>query len=218
MNDLFNNNLSNKYIVLDTETESLNLNISRPWSVAWLVVENGQIIEKFDKYPLFSDLEVSKGAMAVTRFTYLDYQAKSEDAKGVYELLKTYLYNPDYMVVGQNFISFDSYQLKNFALAVGDKIDYSYMTRTIDTLSLARSYKLDMKPRANDINTPNKFLSWQYRMLSIKKKGLKCSLEALCKDFGIKEYSLATAHSGAQDIVWTNEVFKRLVGVLGVNI
>lgn len=39
-----------KYLVFDTETEGLNLIKSRPWQVAWLVVEGDRILEKHDMF------------------------------------------------------------------------------------------------------------------------------------------------------------------------
>ena len=51
-----------KYLVFDTETEGLNLITSRPWQVAWLIVEGGEILEKHDMFLDWPDLNVSEGA------------------------------------------------------------------------------------------------------------------------------------------------------------
>ena len=39
-------NKKQRYVVFDTETEGLNLVTSRPWQVAWLVIEGDTIIDK----------------------------------------------------------------------------------------------------------------------------------------------------------------------------
>ena len=43
-------NKKQRYIVFDTETEGLNLVTSRPWQVAWLVVEGDKIIARNDMF------------------------------------------------------------------------------------------------------------------------------------------------------------------------
>ena len=67
MNDnLLRFNNSQKYIVLDTETESLNLVKSRPWQVAWIIAEGKQIKSKHSHFIKWPNLTVSEGAAKVT--------------------------------------------------------------------------------------------------------------------------------------------------------
>ncbi len=196
------------YVVIDTETESLNLITSRPWQVSWLVVEGKRIVKTFDKFPWWEDLKISEGAAKVTRFNFDAYKKKAEPAKDIYELLGSYLFNEDYLVVGQNLIPFDSYQIKNWQLGIGKTRDFSYLNRTYDTLALARSYKKGFKPPQN--LTSVNILAWQYKMLSFYEKTLKCSLGVLCKDFSI-DYDSTVAHDGLYDIFKTKEVFEKLI-------
>ena len=48
-------NKKQRYVVFDTETEGLNLVTSRPWQVAWLVVEGDKIVSRNDKFIYWPD-------------------------------------------------------------------------------------------------------------------------------------------------------------------
>ena len=63
-------NKKQRYVVFDTETEGLNLVTSRPWQIAWLVVEGEKIIDKRDFFIHWPNLNVSEGAARVTGFSY----------------------------------------------------------------------------------------------------------------------------------------------------
>jgi hypothetical protein len=43
----------------DTETEGLNLNTSRPWEFAWVVMDNGVIVDSQSRYLWWEDLNVN---------------------------------------------------------------------------------------------------------------------------------------------------------------
>ncbi len=96
-----------KLIVADCETESLNLHYSRPWEISWLVVENNQIVKECQRYLLYNDLNISEGAAKATRFNKQYYLSKAIDPLTVYNEFKEYLYNPEYLVVGMNWLNFD---------------------------------------------------------------------------------------------------------------
>mgnify|MGYP001611259665 CR=1 FL=1 len=194
-----------KYITVDVESESVNLAYSRPWQLSFIVIENNQIKLEVNKYIKIHDLNISEGAKKVTRFNNKEYQEGAEDPKIVYDLLASYLYNPDYYVVGQNFIFFDLYQIKNLQKYLGEKEDFSYLNRVYDTLPLGRAYQLNIKfPTKKE-----EILPWQYRFSSYRQKGLKASLEALSKLFDIN-YDHNMAHSALYDVKLTKEVFKNL--------
>ncbi len=72
-----------KYLVFDTETEGLNLIRSRPWQVAWLVVEGGKILEKHDMFLDWPNLDVSAGAAKITGFTMKEYNKRKESPRKV---------------------------------------------------------------------------------------------------------------------------------------
>ena len=62
-------NKKQRYIVFDTETEGLNLITSRPWQVAWLVVEGDKIVARNDRFIHWPNINVSEGAAKVTGFS-----------------------------------------------------------------------------------------------------------------------------------------------------
>jgi len=200
-----------KYIVLDTETESLNNYLSRPWEISFIVVENKKIVGQYQKFPFIHDLNVSKGAAQATRFDYKIWESKSEDANKVNDLLLSYLYNPEYYIITQNGMFFDIYQLANFQKYLGKKLDLSIISRFYDTLALGRAHILGAKfpEKREDIT------AWMYRFCGYYQKGLKASLGALCKLFDIP-YDPLTAHAGDYDILKTDEVFRRLYWSLEV--
>ncbi len=194
-----------KYIVWDVESESLSPFLSRPWEISWIVVENGQITERHQKFPFIHDLKVSDGAAKVTRFNYKDYKAKSEPAIDVYNLFAKYLYNPEYYAVGQNVLNFDTYQWATFCRYVGKPVDYSFVPRIYDTRSLGFAFNTQNTfPHAKGDITP-----WMYRMCSIKQKGIKASNKSMAAQFDIP-YSEFDAHIGLKDCEISDGIFRAL--------
>ena len=64
MNDqLLRFDKNQKYLVLDTETEGLNLVKSRPYQVSWIIAQGDRVLEKNDRYLWWSDLQMSEGAV-----------------------------------------------------------------------------------------------------------------------------------------------------------
>jgi DNA polymerase III epsilon subunit-like protein len=115
------------------------------------------------------------------------------------------------LIVGQNLLFFDVYQVANFQRYLGEKIDYSYINRVYDTLALGRANLLGVKfPDGGDEITP-----WMYRFCGFFQKGLKASLGALCKQFDIV-YDDTKVHEGLKDVLLTDEVFKKLYWQLEV--
>lgn len=200
-----------KYIVWDTETESLNLGYSRPWEMAWAVVENGQIKEEFDLFPFIHDLNVGEGAAAVTRFNYDEYKAKSSPAIDCYNSFAKYLYNPDYLIVGQNLLNFDVYMLTNLQKYLGIKPDFSYIDRIYDTKSINFAWQTGSPfPKVKSEITP-----WMFKNSSTYKKGIKTSNAAAAKMLEI-QYNVNLAHGALFDSKLSNEIFKQLIWKLEV--
>ena len=57
-----------KYLVLDTETEGLNLIKSKPYQVSWIIAQGDTILEKNNRYIWWEDLNMSEDAARITRF------------------------------------------------------------------------------------------------------------------------------------------------------
>ena len=194
-----------KYLVADTETESLNLHFSRPWQVAYNVYSlNDGVIEQNYHNILWPDLKVSKDAARITRFdknykTFLKSAITPEEA---YELFEPYLLNPDYYIIGHNFLGFDVYQIMNWARGVGKKLDWGWVERVIDSNCLAKAIAQNIKPDREN------FLAWQYKLNHERIRGLKTNLTHVAKQYDIPVDS-DKMHDALEDIKVNAYVFGR---------
>jgi DNA polymerase III epsilon subunit-like protein len=196
------NNL--KYLVIDTETESLNLRYSRPWQASWLVIENGKLKEEHNHFLYFNNLEISDGARKQTGFDEKEYKKLAEDPVKVGQILDNYL-NSDYYIVGQNYLFFDIYQIANWFRQCGLRVNFEYIKRIYDILPMGRAYQKNVK-------FPDKkeeIIYWQYQWSNYRERGLKARLEDLCKCFNL-EHNKDLAHDGLYDCKKTDEVFRKL--------
>jgi DNA polymerase III epsilon subunit-like protein len=203
--DLLRFNKSQKYLIFDFETCNLNLASShnKPWQLAFLICNGNNILESKDFYIKWDDLQVSKDAAKITGFKRAKYNKLAVDAKVVLKEFESYLYDPDYLVLGHNILGFDIFIHNIYRTLVGLHTDYSYLNRAIDTNALARGIKLDIK-----IDKDDDILSWQYRLVNHRKRGVKTSLIQLCKDYDIP-FDKDKLHDAQYDIAKNFEIFKR---------
>ena len=197
-------NKKHRYVVFDTETEGLNLVTSRPWQVAWLLVEGDKIIDKRDFFIHWPNLNVSEGAARVTGFSYNDYAKKSMPPNVVWEKFAHDLYNEDNLVVGQNLLGFDVYMVNVWRRLMGMDADYSYINRIIDTKSLATAIAKDIPVEKEN------FINWQYRLLNHKERGLRTSQATLLKKYNI-DHDPKRLHDALYDIEMNFKIFKKQI-------
>ena len=195
-------NKKQRYVVFDTETEGLNLVTSRPWQVAWLLVEGDKIIDKRDFFIHWPNLNVSEGAARVTGFSYNDYAKKSMPPNVVWEKFAHDLYNEDNLVVGQNLLGFDVYMVNVWRRLMGMDADYSYINRIIDTKSLATAIAKDIPVEKEN------FINWQYRLLNHKERGLRTSQATLLKKYNI-DHDPQRLHDALYDVEMNFKIFKK---------
>jgi len=195
-------NKKQRYVVFDTETEGLNLVTSRPWQVAWMVVEGDKIIEKNDLFIEWPDLQVSEGAAKVTGFTEKEYNKKCEPPKQVWEKFSQDLYNPDHLIVGQNLLGFDVYMVNIWRRLMNLGADYSFIPRILDTKALATAIAKEMPVVKDD------FIGWQYRLLNYRERGLKTSQATLLKKYNI-DHDPKRLHDALYDIEMNFKVFRK---------
>jgi DNA polymerase III epsilon subunit-like protein len=191
-----------KFICADTETESLNLHFARPWQVSFIEFDHTKVLAEHDHYIWWNDLKVSDGAAIVTHFDYSKYKDRAEDPKKVLAKFLTFLNNPEYGIVAQNWLNFDTYVVKTWAREIGMKLDDSYLDRLIDTNAIARGLKS---------NTPidkENFLFWQYKILNQRLK-VKTSVSTMLKEYNIP-HDPEKLHDGLYDVHMTKEVFYQL--------
>lgn len=198
-------NSSQKYLIFDFETESLNLCARNyPWNLGFLVWQNGKILEQHEYCPWWPDLNVSPGAAKVTRFDYKQYKSKAEDAKKILEIFESYLYNSEYIPLGHNTHSFDAFVHNLWRRESGLPSDYSYLSRSIDTNSLAKLIKLGIKELKQ-----SDWLTTMFRMAGFKQKGMKTNLTALGKERLI-DVDYDALHESLNDCILNALVWEKL--------
>ena len=193
-----------KYLIIDTETEGLNLVNSRPWQCAWITTQGKNIVEKNNRFIQWDNLNVSEGAAKITGFSESEYERRAEDPLKVWRDLSKYLFDPEYIVIGQNILGFDVYMLNVWLKGMNKNSDYSYLPRVIDTKSLSTAIFKNILPDKNN------FLSWQYKLLNHKEKGLKTSQASMLKHYNIP-HDPKKLHDALYDIEMTFQIFLKQI-------
>lgn len=193
----------------DFETEGVNGIYSRPWQWGHARFTLDKNLNDFSRYIWWKDLKVSKKAAQITRFNYQEYKDKAEDPIKVLEEFEDIAYSKSIKMVNQNLLGFDCLIVNNWRRALGKKPYWDHLYepfKVYDTLALSRAYKKGIKP---DTSSGLAFLSFQFRMLSIREK-LKCSLGAIGKEMGIN-FNEAGLHNAAADTLLVREVFRKQI-------
>jgi DNA polymerase III alpha subunit (gram-positive type) len=193
-----------KYLIVDTETEGLNLVNSRPWQCAWIATQGKNIVEKNNRFIQWDNLNVSEGAAKITGFSESEYERRAEDPLKVWRDLSKYLFDPEYIIIGQNILGFDVYMLNVWLKGMNKNSDYSYLPRVIDTKSLSTAIFKNILPDKNN------FLSWQYKLLNHKEKGLKTSQASMLKHYNIP-HDPKKLHDALYDIEMTFQIFLKQI-------
>jgi DNA polymerase III epsilon subunit-like protein len=209
MEDLLRFNFDQNYLILDTETEGLNLISSRPWQISWITAKGKMIKTKNDRYIKWPDLKVSDGAAKITNFDRHFYESKAEDPLKVLNDLWSVLSDPSYIIVGQNLLNFDVYILNILRKCCGLEADHSYIPRILDVRALAMALALNNKdfPR-NDILT-------QYKYISHRDKKIKTSQASLLKKYEI-EHDPLKLHNALYDIEMTFKIFLKQIQEINI--
>ena len=195
-------NKKQRYIVFDTETEGLNLITSRPWQVAWLVVEGDKIVARNDRFIHWPNINVSEGAAKVTGFSMKEYNKNSKAPNQVWEEFSKDLYDENNLIIGQNLLGFDVYMVNIWRKLMGKDPDYSFVSRIIDTKSLATAIAKQIPVDKDD------FIGWQYRLLNYRERGLKTSQATLLKKYNI-DHDPKRLHDALYDIEMNFKVFRK---------
>jgi DNA polymerase III epsilon subunit-like protein len=197
-------NKKQKYIVFDTETESLALALARPWQLSWLVYENNKITKNENHLLYWKDLNVSADAARITRFDYNNWKEKAKDPKEVLEHFESYLYNPEYLIVGANLFGYDVYVINTLRRLLGLKSDFSYIDRVLDIQCIQKGIYMGLK------TVPKNLTAWQYQMYHYVKKGVKTSVKHLAALYDIP-YDENRAHDAEYDNWLCIEIFKKQI-------
>tara|TARA_Y100000361_G_scaffold25375_1_gene20347 strand:+ start:698 stop:1315 length:618 start_codon:yes stop_codon:yes gene_type:complete len=193
-----------KYLVFDTETEGLNLHSSKTWQLSWIVCQGNRVIETHDKFIKHKELNIPEVVRKLTGFDWDSYNEKAESLISVWSKFEKYLFDPQYIVVGQNLLGFDVYMISHLQRMLGQQPDYSYLPRIYDTRALAKAYREELdKPRGDDL------LSWQYKIINDRTLKAKVSQNQLLKFFDI-DFEEEKLHDALYDIKMCYKIFLKL--------
>jgi DNA polymerase III epsilon subunit-like protein len=209
MENLLRFNFDQNYLILDTETEGLNLISSRPWQVSWITAKGKAIKTKNDRYVKWPDLKVSDEAAKITNFDRHFYESKAENPLKVLNDLWSVLSDPSYIIVGQNLLNFDVYILNILRKHCGLEPDHSYISRILDVRALAMSLALENKDFQKD-----DILS-QYKFVSYRDKKIKTSQAFLLKKYEI-EHDPTKLHNALYDIEMTFKIFLKQIQEINI--
>ncbi len=201
----FNND--QKYLVFDFETCNLNLASpdNKPWQLAFIIAQGQKVLEKHDYFIKWDDLNISDDAAKITGFNRKLYEQKAVDAEKVLEHFDEYLYNPEYINLGHNIFGFDIYIHNIFRNLIGKNTDYSYLERSIDTLSIAKAVAKEI-----GYKKPEPLSVFQFKLNSLRTKGVKLNLGACCKTYDI-DFDPSKLHDALYDIIKNFEFFKKII-------
>ena len=193
-----------KYMIADCETCHLNLvwPDNKPWQWAWLIATQDNILEEHNYYVKWDKLRVSKKARELTGYTDEKIDQFGKSPKEVLDILDSYIYDETYKLVMHNGLNFDAYIHQIHRRACGKKTDYSYLPRFYDSNYLIKGYKRGVQPRPGE-----SLLAYQYRLCNTPMRGIKTSIETLCKEYGFP-YSKG-AHDAIEDVKMLKPIWKK---------
>ena len=203
MNTLLKQNLNQKFVVFDTETEGLSLTSSRPWQLSWIVCQGEKILESHDEFVLYSDLNVSDEAARITGFDKSSYLSKAKPPIDVWQKFAPYLYDSSNLLVGQNILNYDIYILNTMMGTIGIQNNWSFMNRCIDTRALSTAMFKGIQPSGD-------LLPWQMKLMNFHEKGLKTSQAFMLKHFAI-DHDPSKLHNALYDITMNYKIFRKLI-------
>ena len=201
-----------KYMVFDFETCNLNLASSsnKPWQLAYQIYKGRNLLESKDYYIKWDDLSLSDGAKQVTGFNEEKYNSIAISPKEVIASFESHLYDKECIVLGHNILGFDIYIHNIFRKLLGCSSDYSYLNRSIDTLCLAKAIDSSI-----EISKSEDFSSWQFKLNSLRVKGVRLNLGACCKKYQV-DFDPSKLHDALYDIKKNFEVFQKMIWEIDV--
>lgn len=193
------------YVFIDCETLNLCLNSvnNLPWQVSMIKSVGGKKTDQRDFHVKWdTDLKISKDAARITRFDAKKLERIGKKPEEVLPEVIEWLDDADY-IVGHNVLGFDMYLIRGIYKFFNK--NYKHLVpKVIDTLSIARGINNDLKPKNRET-----FLAFQFRMLNIRKKGQRNSLEAIGKSYAI-EHDYSKLHDAIVDLELNLKVWNKL--------
>jgi len=193
------------YTFIDCETENLCLNDfhNLPWQIGMIKMKGEKIIDKKDLWISWDrEINLSKGAAIITKFNKNKYDSLKKPYDEVFEEMENWLSDCDH-IVGHNVLGFDIYLINNYYKKMG--VDYMHIApKMIDTNCLAKGVKLGLRLASNE-----SLLAYQYKLLHIRKRGVRTNLKALGKEYEI-DFDENKLHEALYDLELNVKVWNKL--------
>jgi DNA polymerase III alpha subunit (gram-positive type) len=194
-----------EYVFLDCETLNLCLNSCHnlPWQIGMIKLKADKIIATKNFYIKWdTQLKISADAARITKFSPKALEERGLPPEEVFPTMQDWLDNCDY-IVGHNFLGFDLYLLKDFYEYMNEP--YRHLVRkVIDTNCIAKGLKFGHYYKAGD-----DFLEYQYKMYSLRKKGVRTNLTSLGKEYEIK-HDYESLHDAVVDLELNVKVWNKI--------
>ena len=193
------------FVFIDCETLNLCLNSvnNLPWQVSMIKSVGGKKTDERDFHVKWdTDLKISKDAARITRFDPKKLEKIGKKPEEVLHEVVDWLDNADY-IVGHNILGFDIYLIRGIYKFLNKSYKH-IVPKIIDTLSICRGINNDIKPKDKE-----SFLAFQFRMLNIRNKGQRNSLEAVGKSYSI-DHDYSKLHDAIVDLELNLKVWNKL--------
>lgn len=198
-------NKKQKYICFDFETCNLNLLSleNKPWQLSYIVAQGDKILKEVDCYIKWPKLKISQEARLVTRFSDEKYLRLATDPSNTLKNFEKYIYDDEYIIIGQNLLGFDVYIHAIYRKLLGLKPDFSYISRIYDTNCIAKAIKKNLKvPEKDD------FTYWQYRLNDYRQRNMRTSIKAQLKQYKI-DFDENKLHDSIYDVQMNFKIFQK---------
>jgi DNA polymerase III epsilon subunit-like protein len=197
----------NKKIItlIDFETANLALNelINLPFQASMIKTRGNEVLQEFDFYIKWPEgLKISKKSAEMTQYNPRIIEEKGVVPEQVLNVIDKELHEAD-IILGHNVLGFDLYIIQSLYRKLNKEF-YNFLPKILDTFPIAKSIKLNIP-----YNKQDNFQAWQYRLYHLRAKGLKCSLSALGKEYGI-DYDYSKLHDSLQDLRLNWKVWQKM--------
>jgi len=200
-------NKNQKYICFDFETCNLNLLSpdNKPWQLSYIIAEGNKVLKERDCYIYWPDLKLSEEARVITRFDDAKYSRLAKDPRAILEEFESYLYDEDYIIIGQNLLGFDVYIHGIYRKLLNIKPDFSYIGRIYDTNCIAKAIKKNMQPVDK-----KEFIGWQYQLNDFRERNMRTSIKAQFYQYKI-DFDENKLHDSIYDVQMNFKIFLKQI-------
>ncbi len=200
-------NTTDRFLLLDAETFNLNLSyrFNNAWQIGLLMFKGNEIIRKRDFFINWhGEYEISAGARAKTGYSEDIIEREGLEPEEGLAILDKALNATNYLMF-HNGLGFDLHIINAFYRKLGKTpFDFSKLKGILDTLPIARGLALNIH-----LSPDEDLLTYQYKLLNKRSKGIKLTLAALGKSLGV-EYNEEDLHDAGNDLALNKGIWDKL--------